>query len=159
MNEAKAPKIPEVPATVRELSPAFLGHINYAPNANYYNCLALEFTDVGAMNEHFKIHQDQIAVSILPFGNSIFALVAKSVSDAEIEELNELTDIINTEREKRRAAREEAAELAAIEREKQEKELVELQQAGRKCREHHAPLIEEVRKLKDEVKKLKKGKS
>lgn len=157
MNELNA-KTEALPTPVEV--PGRIGYINYAPSMNYSNCKMEFFESATEANNYFEANRDRLCVTIVPGHNgTLFALVAKSLTDDELQELNEIASIVEEERAKRRAVREEAEAAAQEEMEANAKRERELMQLGRKCAEHHAPLIDEVRKLKDEVKKLRKGKS
>lgn len=156
MNELHA-KTENVPTSIEV--PGRIGHINYAPSMNYSNCRMERFNNEADANLYFEQNKDRLLVAVLPAPDGFYGLVAKSLTDEELKELEEIASIVEDERQKRKAARDEAEFNARLAEEAMEREKLELVQAGRKCRDHHAPLVEKVRKLEDEVKKLRKGKS
>jgi signal transduction histidine kinase len=115
------------------------------------------------VNEYFEKNRGLLVVDAKYEVNSDglvygFYIVTQQQSNEYVAKLGELQSRIATamaEEKAKELEEEHKAELAAIEKQKEERRLLAL---GRQCEAHHKPVIEENKKLKDELKKAKKGK-
>ncbi len=141
-----------------EVKPPPFGHISLHMDGGriYSRTKAVTFDSPDEMNGYFEENKGLIVVmtSILADG-SIVCLLAKGMSDVEIQELQEYQADLDRLREARWADRRKAETEQKIAEEKRLQDERDLQLLGRKCRENHGSVIEDNASLKKEVKKLK----
>jgi len=137
------------------------GPIAFADTRGYFSgCTVVPFTDEKDMNRWFENNLGFMLVNVVtmatPEGTTLLGIVSPIHTPEEITEMQEIQAEVQAALEKRRAQREKDRQ----EREKAEKaaeiEEKRLAGVGRACEQNHGAVIEENRKLREEVAKLRK---
>lgn len=133
-----------------------LGHGQSVPA-----CRVMEFESSDAMNSFFEQNRNFLATRIFTRrrafneGEVLCVLISQRYTEEQYDDMILVQQVMDEQLAKLRASREEQKEKdaeAAVAQERDEKELKEL---GKRCREHHANVIDENAKLKKELKKLR----
>ena len=133
------------------------GPIAFADTRGYFSgCTVVPFTDEKDMTRWFENNLGFMLVNLVEFDGHLLGVVSPIHTPEEIQEMNELQAELQASLEKKRAQREKDRQ----EREKAEKaaeiEEKRLAGVGRACEQNHGAVIEENRKLREEVAKLRK---
>lgn len=127
-----------------------VGDINFmAGRENVSNCRALHFFTARGMNKWFANNHGYLVVQA---GSNFWGhnlIVGKVLSDEEYAEMMEIMELVNIERDKRAQARREQEDKRKEAEEAAKQEQLDLLELGKKCRENHAAIIEENRKMKE----------
>lgn len=138
------------------------GSIAYATEAgNFPGCVAIPFEGslfnmTQAINDFFSQEEngDLLVVEMVVVSpKSIIVIAGKTLTQEEMQAQSEFANEVEALMEKRREQRAADRAAHAIKLETYEREQAELAKLGKTCKEHHAPLVEEVRKTRKLLKK------
>lgn len=127
----------------------------------FSHCAIKYFPDAKGVGDFFKQpgNDSLMIVEMQPHQDGgLTVIYTRTISDEELREMALFNQAWLEEKAKRLAVELEAEEKAEEERKAAEAEANRLRIVGRKCEEHHRPVIEENQKLRAEIKKLRKGK-
>ncbi len=134
------------------------GHINYRSDVGAFSgCAAKFFADTDAMNAFFAAHTNLLVTDILlSASNGLVVLYTNQLTEEEMTDFTEFSKEVNLKMEQRKKERRAAAIKQEEAQKAAEVELKRVLEVGRKCEEHHSPLLERMKKLEQEVKQLRK---
>lgn len=140
----------------------FPGTIAHAGQyGNFPGSLALEFGSAKAMNAYFSKpeNDDLLVINIIPFQNvfgfkGFLVIATKTLTPEDRQYMDEYQNEMEAMLSKRREERAERAAAAEKSQDEAERTQARLAEVGKKCQEHHGPLVEQNRKVKRLLKRV-----
>lgn len=135
------------------------GHINFSDGrASAVGSKLTRFDNTNQLNAFFRDNANLLVVALWPSNDHIDCLYTNVLDKEEQEEMMEFQREWAVKSEEREKAKAKARRDAEAAKQKAEADVRELVGVGRNCKEHHAKLIDKMKELEKEVKKLKRGK-
>lgn len=138
--------VPVIHKFMKQPPRSVLGKVNYATERDRFsNVKMVSFESPDELNAWFADNPGHLLLDWKTDSDYILALIARILTPSEQVELEVDANLLAEMRQKRIEEKEAAEWEAEAARLAGERERAELIEAGRKCREHHAPLIKEKR--------------